>query len=69
MGANHASDYNRLDEWVERIAEWRDAGLQKLYFFIHQNLEVESPLLATHFISKLNTDLGLDVRGPKQLLL
>lgn len=69
VGANHASDYNRLDEWVERIAEWRDAGLQKLYFFIHQNLEVESPLLATHFISKLNTDLRLDVRSPKQLLL
>lgn len=69
VGANHASDYSRLDEWVDRIGEWRDAGLQKLYFFIHQNLEVESPLLATHFIAKLHADLGLDVRGPKQQLL
>lgn len=69
VGANHASDYARLDEWVGRVGEWRDAGLKKLYFFIHQNLEVESPLLATHFISKLNTDLGLDVRGPRQGLL
>src|SRR5690606_11765459 len=22
VGANHPSDYTRLDEWVERIAEW-----------------------------------------------
>lgn len=69
VGANHASDYTRLDEWVTRIGQWRDAGLQQLYFFIHQNVEVESPLLATHFIAKLRSDLGIEVRGPNQTLL
>lgn len=69
VGANHVSDYSRLDEWVGRISEWREAGLKKLYFFIHQNLEVESPLLATHFISTLKRDVGLEVRGPNQTLL
>lgn len=68
VGANHESDYSRLDEWVDRIVEWRDAGLQKLYFFIHQNLEVESPLLAVHFIDNLNAKLGLNVRKPDERL-
>lgn len=64
VGANHPSDYTRLDEWVERIAEWKDAGLQKLYFFVHQNIEKESPLLAAHFIEKLNTKIGTNLHIP-----
>ncbi len=64
VGANHPSDYTRLDEWVERLAGWIETGLENLYFFIHQNIEKESPLLAAHFIKKLNERCGLNVRGP-----
>ena len=64
VGANHPTDKPRLDEWVGRIKEWRDAGLQSLYFFVHQHVELESPLLSTYFIERLNEALGLDVRGP-----
>lgn len=64
VGANHPSDYERLDEWVDRIEEWSLAGLRDLYFFVHQNTEVESPLLAAHFIEKLNQRLGLALPLP-----
>ena len=64
VGANHPTDKNRLDDWVARIKEWSEAGLQSLYFFVHQNIEVESPLLSTYFIDQLNKTLGLSVRGP-----
>ncbi|WP_422358789.1 DUF72 domain-containing protein [Reichenbachiella sp.] len=64
VGANHASDYNRLDDWVKRIKQWKSKGLKELYFFVHQNLEKESPLLSTHFIQRLNKELGTSVRGP-----
>ncbi len=44
VGANKPeSDRSRLDAWIERISEWKKAGLQKLFFFIHQNEERESP--------------------------
>lgn len=66
VGANHSSDTKRLDEWVERIAEWKEQGLQQLYFFVHQNVEVESPLLAAHFISRLNQKLGLSLHIPEK---
>lgn len=64
VGANHASDISRLDEWVDRIRKWREQGLQKLYFFVHQNTELESPLLATHFIKELNRALDLELTIP-----
>jgi len=66
VGANHPSDYTRLDEWIDKIVEWKEAGLQQLYFFIHQNVELESPLLAAHFIEKLNKAIGTNLPVPKK---
>ncbi|RKD19026.1 hypothetical protein BCY91_14210 [Pelobium manganitolerans] len=65
VGANHKSDYTRLDEWVERIKLWHNEGLQELDFFVHQNIEKASPLLSAHFIKKLNEALKLDLTIPK----
>lgn len=67
VGANHESDYPRLDEWVERIAKWKKAGLRNLYFFVHQNVEVESPLLSAYFITKLNKKVGSALHVPETL--
>lgn len=68
VGANEPqSDRARLDEWIGRIAKWKKAGLQKLFFFVHQNDEQESPALATHFIERLNRTIGSTLTIPKTL--
>lgn len=67
VGANHKSDYRRLDDWLERIKLWRSLGLQELYFFVHQNIEEESPLLSAYFIKKLNDEFTLDLKVPETL--
>lgn len=67
VGANTPSDYTRLDHWVQTIQEWKDAGLQNLYFFVHQNVERESPLLAGHFIEQLNKAIGTNLQIPAKL--
>lgn len=67
VGANHSSDYTRLDDWIERIKKWRKAGLQKLYFFVHQNLEKESPLLSAYFVEKMNKEFDLSLKIPELL--
>ena len=64
VGANHQSDYERLDQWIDRIVKWKSEGLKELYFFIHQNVELSSPLLATYFIEKLNEKAGLQLIIP-----
>jgi hypothetical protein len=64
VGANHSTDYTRLDDWVNRIKQWRKEGMRSLHFFVHQNIEIESPLLAAYFINQLNRELDLDLKVP-----
>ncbi|WP_422091102.1 DUF72 domain-containing protein [Tenacibaculum ovolyticum] len=66
VGANHKSDYDRLDDWVIRLKEWKTLGLENIHFFIHQNLEVESPLLAAYFIKKINKEFNLSLKIPNE---
>ena len=66
VGANDPiSDRARLDAWIGRIAKWKKAGLKRLYFFVHQNVERESPALAAHFIERLNKKIGTTLPIPK----
>lgn len=64
VGANAESDYERLDDWLERIKKWKSEGLEKLYFFVHQNVEKASPLLSAYFIEKINKEFGTEIHIP-----
>lgn len=64
VGANHENDYTRLDPWIKRIAKWKKEGLKELYFFVHQNVEVESPALSAYFIDTINKKLELNLHVP-----
>jgi uncharacterized protein YecE (DUF72 family) len=61
----HRTDYKRVDDWVERIAQWRDMGLQSVWFFMHQHDERYSPELADYVSEQLNKKLGLDLPRPQ----
>ncbi|MBC7418970.1 MAG: DUF72 domain-containing protein [Pedobacter sp.] len=66
VGANDDGiDEKRLDDWIDRIAVWKKEGLQNLYFFVHQNIELSSPLLSAYFIKKLNNEIGIDLKVPE----
>ncbi|TDQ10961.1 DUF72 domain-containing protein [Pedobacter metabolipauper] len=53
-----ASDFARIDEWTARIKEWLDKGLEKVYFFLHQHDEKDTPILANYTIQQFNKYLG-----------
>lgn len=69
VGANHPLDYARLDDWLIRLDIWVKLGLQKIYFFVHQNVESSSPHLSLYFIEKLNERLNLDLKAPQVLTM
>ena len=69
VGANdHQSDRDRLDEWIGRLRTWVDLGLRDIYFFVHQNIEMESPLLSAYFIQQINREFGMTMKIPNLLL-
>jgi uncharacterized protein YecE (DUF72 family) len=63
--ALHRTDYERIDEWVQRIKQWMDQGLEKCYFFMHQHEELHSPELIAYFIKELNKHAGTKIPLPK----
>lgn len=67
VGANYPGDYQRLDDWVNRIESWTNQGMKELYFFVHQNVEEESPLLSAYLIQQLNDRIGCQLKVPATL--
>lgn len=64
VGANHESDYERLDDWLKHLTKWKKEGLHNLYFFVHQNLEKASPLLSSYLIKNMNDEWKTDIHIP-----
>jgi uncharacterized protein YecE (DUF72 family) len=60
----HQTDYKRIDNWVQRIKQWLDGGIQGIYFFMHQHDELHSPELAKYLIDELNAHCGLNLTPP-----
>ncbi|SDJ80403.1 Uncharacterized conserved protein YecE, DUF72 family [Pedobacter sp. ok626] len=61
------SDFARIDDWVVRIKTWLDKGLAKVYFFLHQHDEKDTPILANYTIEQFNKHLGAKVAPIKFL--
>lgn len=60
----HHTDYERIDEWVQRIKQWMEQGLKTCYFFMHQHEELHSPELIKYLIEELNKHCGTDLKAP-----
>lgn len=56
-----ASDFARIDEWVVRLKVWLNSGLEKVFFFLHQHDEKDTPILANYTIQQFNKHLGSNV--------
>jgi len=61
----HLTDYTRIDDWVQRIKQWIEEGIQKIYFFMHQHEELRSPELSRYLIQQLNKHCGTTIPEPK----
>ncbi len=65
---NQPSDYQRMDDWIDRIAEWNAIGLKKVHFFFHQKLGKDVPFLATYFAEEMNKRFELEIPVPKTII-
>ena len=60
----HSTDYERVEEWLDRLALWVENGLETLYFFAHEPGDVLAADLGSHVIEKLNERFGLGLAIP-----
>ena len=61
-GALRPVDFKRIDEWVDRIADWIALGLEKVYFFLNQQEQMDTPVLAGYLIDQLNARFQAGLR-------
>lgn len=67
VGNEHPTDYQRIDEWVQKLKQWFQHGLEELYLFVHVNENILAPELALYWIQQLNLHFGLELKSPKFL--
>ena len=60
----HPTDYTRVDQWVRRIKTWMDSGLRRVYFYLHENEEVHSPVIAQYAVREFNKHCGTKLVEP-----
>ncbi len=60
----HKTDYQRCDEWIERLGNWYGRGLKETWFFMHMHDEARSPRLTQYFAEQVNKYLPLKLQEP-----
>lgn len=63
--ALHHTDYERIDDWANRIKQWMDKGLENCFFFMHQHEELHSPELIKYLIEQLNKKCKTNITPPR----
>ncbi len=63
----HATDYLRIDSWVQRLKQWRETGLKTVFFIVHQPEENYCVDLAIYLVKKLNQTLDMQIAPPRIL--
>lgn len=61
----HPTDYTRCDDWIRRIKSWQEAGIERIFFFMHQHEELHSPELCRYVIEEINKQCGTLIPVPE----
>lgn len=60
----HTTDSQRLEAWVDRIAQWKEDGLEEFQLWIHQPDSILTPETSQLFAGMVKKRLDLTVKAP-----
>jgi uncharacterized protein YecE (DUF72 family) len=64
----HATDYQRIRDWSERLSTWFEQGLHSAYMFTHEPDNLLAPDLAAYAAQVFSEKMpGALLRGPKKI--
>lgn len=63
----HPLDEPRVDAWIRRLGRWFEAGLKRVYWFLHQPepLEDRNAELGVYVRRRMQELLGIELSGPQ----
>ncbi len=63
----HPTDFQRVDDWANRINSWLMQGIDEIFFMVHSGDEAVSPELTQYAIQTFNKASGLGIPEIKLL--
>lgn len=61
----HPTDYQRLEAWAKRLANWFEAGLEQAFFILHMGDDAVVPAFAVEAARILSDATGIGLPAPK----
>ncbi|MDW7693378.1 DUF72 domain-containing protein [Flammeovirgaceae bacterium SG7u.111] len=58
----HPTDYERADEWVDKLEEWATMGMRRCYFFVHEPDDINCPEMAYYITKKISEKPNLKAK-------
>lgn len=62
-----ASDYVRIDDWINRMQYWFKMGVKNIFFFVHEPDTTDAPALATYLGQEWQKVSKVPIRYPELL--
>lgn len=60
----HRTDYERINEWIQRLRLWCEWGLEEVFFFIHQPDNLLAPELTLYLTEEIRSTFDAELRVP-----
>lgn len=60
----HAIDYQRINDWAERIRHWIENGMEEVYFMLHMRDEALTPQFYPYIVERFNAICGTALLPP-----
>ena len=64
--ALHPTTFMRIDDWIKRITNWMNNGLEELYVILHPGNDAAIPDMADYWVQQLNKSCGFSLKPPQQ---
>ncbi|MGE3974832.1 MAG: DUF72 domain-containing protein [Bdellovibrionales bacterium] len=65
----HPSDFERAKMWSDRISQWREWGLPRFFFMVHEPDDIKTPQMTAWLVHELNENCGADLKPLTQSLV
>jgi uncharacterized protein YecE (DUF72 family) len=63
----HSTDYERINQWAERLKRWCEWGLREVYFFVHEPDNLLAPELTLYLADQIKGSFDAEMRVPLPL--